>query len=172
MFKLREMTAYAVAALALVVAVLAVCTGKGVNSQSVAAWVQAVGSIAAIVIVTLPVLLQHSIAIRQARDVTLATVEDAYATMGATADRCLNPDESYSEWWVPQWDVLSEVLAQCPIHSVGSAEATKSFIQFRELFHRAGGFDPSAPDTCPGGLVLFVMTNASREMEVLRASLR
>ena len=170
--KLREMVAYGVAALALVVAVLAVSTGRNANSESVASWVQAVGSIAAIVIVTLPVLLQHSLGVQQAKAVTLATVEEAYATMSSTADRCVNPGGDPSEWWVPQWSIINDALAQCPIQTVGSAEATRSFIEFRELFHRASGFDPSDKDSYAPGLVAFVMTNASRQLEALKLHLR
>lgn len=172
MSRIRETIAYLVAVVALIVAVLAVTTGKGVNSQNVAAWVQAVGSITAIVIVTLPVLLQHSLTLRQAKAVTLATVEEAYATMSLTAERCLNPTESSSEWWVPQWQIMDHALAQCPIQAVGSAEATRAFIEFRELFHRAGTFDPSDEHSCPSGLVGFIMSNASREVETLKRVLR
>lgn len=45
------------------------------SSDVTASWVQAFGSIAAIVVVTLPVLLQQSLARSEARMATLSTVQ-------------------------------------------------------------------------------------------------
>lgn len=170
MLKLREFTAYAVAIIAIIAAVVCVITVKGPASATTAAWVQSFGSIAAIVVVTLPVLLQHSLGTRRAKDVTLATVETAWGIMGAVAERYMDPERPTSEWWVPQWEIVSQTLAQCPIHEAGSADALRSFIHFRELFNRAPAFDePPSDGTTPlAGFIGFIMTNAAGEVAVLR----
>lgn len=110
MSKIREFVAYGVAIIASIVAILAVTTGKGSNASLVAAWVQAIGSIAAIVLVTMPVFVQQSLAVRRAKDVTLATVETAWSVMQAVAERYADPDKPTSEWWVPQFDILNQTL--------------------------------------------------------------
>lgn len=172
MSKMREFIAYGVAFIASVVAILAVTMGKGSNAALVASWVQAIGSIAAIVLVTVPVFVQQSLAVRRAKDVTLSTVATAWAVMQGVADRYMNPDEPTSEWWVPQFDILNQTLAACPIHEVGSAEATRSFIHFRELFQRAEGFDEPEEDAPLAGFVGFIMTNAATEVEALQKLLK
>lgn len=172
MSKIRELIAYGVAVIASIVAILAVTMGKGSNASLVASWVQAIGSIAAIVLVTMPVFLQQSMAVRRAKDVTLATVETAWGIMQGVADRYVNPDEPTSEWWVPQFDILNQTLATCPIHEVGSAEATRAFIHFLELFQRAEGFAEPDTDAPLAGFVGFIMTNASTEVETLKKLLK
>lgn len=172
MSKIRELVAYGVAIIASIVAILAVTMGKGSNASLVASWVQAIGSIAAIVLVTMPVFVQQSLAVKRAKDVTLATVETAWGIMGAVAERYTNPEVSTSEWWVPQFDILKQTLASCPIHDVGSAEATRAFVYFRELFQRSEAFSDPEEDMPLIGLVGFIMTNASTEVETLKKLLK
>lgn len=146
----------------------------GLFSQTVAAWVQAVGSIAAILFATLPVTLQHRIDRARSRDVVLASAEMAYGLMSAVAQRYLDPDRPTSEWWVPQWDIYDASLAAAPIHATGSAEALRAFIELRELFHRAEAFaDPPASvgDGALVGFVAYTMTNAADRLERLRRAL-
>ncbi|MGV9008898.1 hypothetical protein [Brevundimonas sp.] len=172
MGRIRELLAYAVAFLALGVGIAAVLANRtGADGAVIAAWVQAVGSIAAIVLVSLPVLLQHSLEVRQAKAVTLATAEAAWSIMQSVADRYINSGDGTSEWWVPQWSIMNDALAQCPIHRVGSAEATRAFIQFREHFYRAEAFsEPS--DEGLGGFVGFIMLNAGTELTALKKALK
>lgn len=172
MSKIREFIAYGVAIIASIVAILAVTIGKGSNASLVAAWVQAVGSIAAIVLVTMPVFLQQSLAVRRAKDVTLAAVDTAWSVMQAVADRYANPEKPMSEWWVPQFDILNQTLAASPIHEVGSAEATRAFIHFRELFQRSEGFAEPEDGSPLMGFVGFIMTNADTEVAALRKLLK
>lgn len=166
------MLAWLIAALAIVAAIVAVIANRSANSVVVAAWVQAVGSIAAIVIVSLPVLLQHSLEVRRAKAVTIATLETAWSVMQSIADRYLNQESHPSEWWVPQWQIINEALAQCPIQKVGSAEATRSFIHFRELFIRAEAFSEPDDDAPLAGFVGFIMSNASSEISALQNMLK
>jgi hypothetical protein len=172
MSRIRESLAYAVAIFALIIAIIAVATGRGASSSNVAAWVQAIGSIAAIVLVSLPVLLQHSLEVRQAKAVTLATVESAWSIMQSIADRYVNPGDHPSEWWVPQWRIMEEALAQCPIQRVGSSEATGAFIHFRELFHRAEVFSEPDENAPLAGFIGFIMSNAGRELATLQRALK
>lgn len=147
----------------------------GFFSQTVAAWVQAIGSIAAILFVTLPVTLQHQIDRARSREVVLTSAEMAYGLMSAVAERYLEPDRPTSEWWVPQWDVYDASLAAAPIHATGSAEALRAFVELRELFHRAEAFANPADSTGDGalaGLVAYTMTNAADRLERLRRALR
>lgn len=172
MSRIREGVAYAVALLSIGVAGLTLAVSRGLDAQSAAAWVQAVGSVAAIFIVTLPVILQNRMEIRRARVSTLANAETAYATMGATATLCLNTPDSLPEWWVPQWDVIAEALATSPIQSVDSPEAARAFIALRESCQRVSGIDPSDDSTYAPGLVVYLMNDAATQIETLRRALR
>jgi hypothetical protein len=175
MITIREIVAYLVAALAMVIGLVAVMAAKGAASDITASWVQAFGSIAAIVVVTLPMLLQKSIERHEARQVTLGTVHSAYSTMEAVAKRYLDPEYHTSEWWVPQWDILESALAQCPIYQCGSPKAVAEFLNFRQLFRRAN--EINAADNAGGesaaleSFTITIMTNASMSVDRLRKAL-
>lgn len=176
MIRVREIVAYLVGATGFFVAVACVVITKHPDDAVIPAWVQAIGSIVAIVAVTVPIYLQQTLARRRAKAVTLATVNAAFGTMSSVADRYVNNDYATSEWWVPQWPIFEQALAQCPIHDVGSAEALAAFLAFREYFSRATAFgdDPrdgsEGPEFTPplAGLVGYLMSNAGREVETLR----
>lgn len=175
MLKLREITAYLVALLAMATGLVAVMTANDANSETTASWVQAFGSIAAIIVVTMPVLLQKSIEKREARQVTLSTVRRAFGTMEAVAKRYLDPEYRTSEWWVPQWDILENALAQCPIYQCGSPEAVADFLDFRELFRRADAIN-SAEDTGSdnpmlGSFTMSIISNAASSVDRLNNAL-
>lgn len=169
--KSREIAAYAVALVALIVGGLAVVRGDG-DSATLAAWVQALGSVAAIIVVSLPVLIQRSIDLQQAKAATLATVNSAYDVMRTMADSYLGQGKERSEWYVPQFDVIEAMLSRCPIEKVGSTEATTAFIHFRELFSRSSAFEEPQEGQPLGSFVIYIMSNASREIETLRRLLK
>lgn len=146
----------------------------GWTSDTMASWVQALGSIAAILLVTLPVVLAQRIARNRGREVVLASCEMAFGVMSEVADRYIDPGYVGSEWWVPQWDILRQTLADCPIHDTGSGDALRAFVSFQELFSRAEAFaDPplEAGDGPLNGLVGFIMTNAAYQLDLLRKAL-
>lgn len=175
MSTLRETIAYLVALLSVVAGLVCVVTIRGPGSEVTAAWVQAFGSIAAIVVVTLPVLLQKSMEKREARSATLSTVESAYAIMQGVSQRYVDPSYNTSEWWVPQWSIMENALAQCPIYQCGSSEAVEAFLNFRELFTRAEAIndaeDAGGASISLGGFVGFIMSNAALEVGRLKKSL-
>lgn len=150
---------------------------EGVTSEPMAAWVQAVGTIAAILSVTLPVLIDRRLQRRQAKAMTLAAAESAFDTMSATARRYTDPNYVGSEWWVPQWEIITLNLANAPIHDTGSPEAFKAFAALHEYAARAQIWDepPNSKQRKSGqtldGFVISLMSNASREMETLRREL-
>lgn len=176
MLKLREIVAYLVALIAMAGGLISVASVRGASSDTMASWVQAFGSIAAIVVVTLPVLLQQSLNQREARKATLSTVESAYGTMQMVAQRYVDPDYPTSEWWVPHWRIMENALAQCPIYQCGSSEAVSAFLNFREHFTRAEAIadadDAGSERPALGGFVGFIMTNASKEVDCLRRLLK
>ncbi len=175
MHKLREIVAYLVAILAMATGLIAVVTAKGATSEVTASWVQAFGSIAAIVVVTLPVLLQKSIEKREARQATLSTVRRAFGTMDAVAKRYLDPEYGISEWWVPQWDILEAALAQCPVYQCGSPEAVADFLDFRELFRRADAIntadDAGTENPSLRSFIVTIMSNASMSVDRINKAL-
>jgi hypothetical protein len=134
-----------------------------------AAWVQAIGTIAAILLVTFPVIIEHRMQRRRSRQLVLAAAEMAYRTMSSVADRNINTEYVGSEWWVPQWDILDKALADCPIHETGSAEALEAFVFFQECFARAKGFDDAGPGA--NGFIISVTMNAGTALEDLRKAL-
>lgn len=149
---------------------------QGWTSSSMAAWVQAVGTIAAVLFVTVPVIVQHRLNRRHSRTVVLTAAEMAYGTMSEVARRYLDPDYVGSEWWVPQWDVLRKTLADCPIQRVGSVEAFESFVELQQLVARASIFDDPPTRTNQSNpidsFVVTIMSNAGRQMEILRRTLK
>lgn len=169
MFKRVEVAILAVSVLACAALLTAIARLHGAGSEAMAAWVQAIGTIAAILLVTFPVIVEHRMQRRRSRQLVLAAAEMAYGTMSAVADRNINPNYVGSEWWVPQWDILDKALADCPIHETGSAEALEAFVFFRECFARAKGFDDAGPSA--GGFVISVTMNAGSALEDLRRAL-
>lgn len=176
MLKLRETIAYLVAVLSMTAALVCVVTLKEPNSEVTASWVQAFGSIAAIVVVTLPVLLQQSLARSEARLATLSTVQGAYGMMQEVAHRYVDPDHSSSEWSVPHWAIMENALSQCPIYHCGSSEAVSAFLAFREHFMRADAInqadDWGSSTGSLNGFIGFIMLNASAEVSKLEKALK
>lgn len=148
---------------------------QGWTGSSMAAWVQAVGTIAAVLFVTVPVIVQHRLNRRHSRTVVLAAAEMAYGTMAEVAQRYLDPNYVGSEWWVPQWDVLRKTLADCPIQQAGSVEAFEAFVELQQLLARAAAFDEPPTRTEKSNpldsFVVVLMSNAERQMKVLRDTL-
>lgn len=147
---------------------------QGWSSDAMASWVQAVGTIGAVLLVALPVLVQHRLDRRHSRAVVLAATEMAYAVMKEVADRYLNPNYVGSEWWVPQWDVLQKTLADCPIQQTGSADALMAFVEFQQIFARASAFDEPPANAKAGTLdsmVVALMSNADLQLNELRRTL-
>lgn len=169
MFRRVEWAALLFAAAACTFVLVAIAREHGAGSEAMAAWVQSIGTIAAILLVTLPVVVEHRLERRRSRQLVLAAAEMAYGTMAAVADRNVNPDYVGSEWWVPQWDILDRALADCPIHETGCAEALEAFVFFQECFARAKGFDDAGPGA--GGFVISVTMNAGSALEDLRKAL-
>lgn len=154
---------------------VAVGIKEGFSTDTMASWVQAVGSIGAILFVTVPVTLQHRMERARSREVVLAAAEMSFGLMSAVADRYLEPDRPTPEWWVPQWQIYDASLAAAPIHATGSADALRAFVEFRELFHRAEAFADPPPNLGEGGLegfVAYTMTNAADRLSRLREALR
>ncbi len=176
MFKLRETISYLVAILSMTAAIVCVVSLEGTASEVTASWVQAFGSIAAIVVVTLPVLLQQSLARSEARKATLSTVQSAYGMMQEVAQRYVDPDHRSSEWWVPHWAIMENALSQCPIYQCGSSEAVSAFLAFREHFTRADAInqadDWGSSKGSLNGFVGFIMTNAGGEVSRLEKALK
>lgn len=171
---LRERWVAAIGTAVAVGLLLVIGLKEGFTSDTTASWVQAVGSIAAILFVTLPVTLQHRMDRNRSREVVLASAKMAYGLMSAVADRYLDPDRPTSEWWVPQWKIYDAALSAAPIHATGSAEALQAFIEFREFFYRAEAFANPPESLSEGGLegfVAYTMTNAADRWARLRRAL-
>lgn len=169
MLRRFEIAILIVALLAGAALLTAIARMHGAGSEAMAAWVQAIGTIAAILLVTFPVIVEHRMQRRRSRQLVLAAAEMAYGTMSSVADRNINPEYVGSEWWVPQWDILDRALADCPIHETGSAEALEAFVFFQECFARAKGFDDAG--TGANGFIISVTMNAGTALEDLRKAL-
>jgi len=157
---------------ALAAALLAVVgSSVGFLSEEMASWLQAVGSIGAILLVTLPVVVQQRTQRENSREVVLASAELAFALMSAVADRYMDPDRPSSEWWVPQWDIYRTTLETAPIHETGSKDALRAFVHFRELFERAEAFAEPTEGGELVGFVAYTMTNAARSLQDLKDAL-
>lgn len=144
---------------------------QGWTSDTMASWVQAIGTIGAVLLVTVPVLVQHRLSRRHSRAVVLAASEMAYGVMREVAERYLNPDYVGSEWWVPQWDVLRKTLADCPIQQTGSTDALTAFVEFQQIFARASVFEEppkSAKERKLDSFVVVLMSNADLQLSELR----
>lgn len=169
MLNWREIVAVASLALVGIAILVWIALKHGADSEAMAAWVQAVGTIAAILLVTLPLIVQRRWERTQSRQICLAAATMAYGTMSAVADRNVNPKYVGSEWWIPQWDILDKALAECPIHQTGSADALVAFVSFQELFARAKSFDDQT--AAAHGFIISVTMNASSALEDLRKAL-
>lgn len=174
--RLREGLAYLVALLAMTSAIVCVASLKGGTSEVTASWVQAFGSIAAIVVVSLPVVLQQSLAKAEARKATLSTVKSAHSLMVEVTQRYVDPTHVTSEWWVPRWSIMENALSQCPIYQCGSSEGVDAFLAFREHFTRAEAINDADGDidgsNSLGGFVGFVMMGAAHEVSRLDKALK
>lgn len=159
-----------------VAAVLLVWIGhtQGWTSNTMAAWVQAVGTIGAVLLVTVPVIIQHRLNRRHSRVIVLAAAEMAYKVIHELVERYMNPELAGSEWWAPQWDVLRKVLADCPIQQTGSTEAFEAFVEFQQIVTRISAIDKEMINDNERLLENFVnvlMMNARLQHENLKAAL-
>lgn len=170
----RTMFLLVLSALAVLGAVAGIGFWAGLSSSEVAAWVQALGAIAAVLVISAPIILERRLARQQAREMVLAAAELAYGTMSAVARRNTDPNYHGSEWWVPQWDILRKVLADAPIWQVGCAKALTEFVALQEVFARAAGFDepwgnePDDIDPTKQSYITSLMLNANSNIEELR----
>jgi len=146
------------------------------DNGGLASWLQAIGSLYAIIAVSFPVFLERGLSMQRARATTLASAQMACDLMAEVADFAFNPDAAFSEWWVPQWHVIDEVMASCPIHEIGSSEALRAFVTIRELYGRMRAWDEANSDPWPleGGMQSYVgvlMMNASMQLDCLREAI-
>jgi hypothetical protein len=152
------------------------------NSQSawigqnggLASWVQAVGSLLAIAALALAVLFERQLAEQRARQSVLASAQMANELMATVARRAFDENAVFSEWWVPQWHVIDEVMASCPIHDIHSKEALQAFVTIRELYGRMRAWDEKSNKGWPNedasmqSYVGSLCLNAARELEILK----
>lgn len=153
------------------------------NSQSgwvarnggLASWMQALGSLYAIVAVSYPVMLERQFARQRARRTVLSSAELACGLMSTVADRAYNPDAAFSEWWVPQWHVIEEVLASAPIHDMDAPGALEAFVNIRELYGRMRRWEEGEggqqADDSMQGYVMVLCMNADMSLRTIRAAL-
>lgn len=149
------------------------------TNGGLASWLQAIVSVLAMFAVAYPVALQRKIERDRARNSIISTAEMASDLMSQVVERAFEVDLSGSEWWVPQWNVIEEVLASCPIHNIESPEALESFITIRELYGRMRKwFDqtdepwPLDPERHNQGYVGNLAMNAQLNLEILKNSLQ
>lgn len=151
-----------------------------VTSTWVPAWLQAFGSLFALLAVSLPFFLLHEQSTRNARSSVLKSAEMACSLMSDVLERAFDSDASYSEWWVPQWHVLGEIMATCPVHSMERPEAIEPFVTIRELFGRMKAWDEGNKEPWPiepysdmhsyvGNLVMNATDNLNKLRQALSA---
>jgi hypothetical protein len=131
------------------------------RNGGLASWIQAIGSLFAIVAVSFPVFLERSLALKRARQSVLASAQMASDLMTTVASRAFDENAQFSEWWVPQWQVIDEVMASCPIHEVHSAKALEAFVTIRELYGRMRAWDETSNEGWPnadGSMMSYVGT--------------
>jgi hypothetical protein len=147
------------------------------QNGGLASWVQAIGSLLAIGAVSLPVLFERRLQVKHARQSVLASAEMATDLMGKVASRAFDENARFSEWWVPQWHVIDEVMASCPIHDIHSDEALKAFVTIRELYGRMRSWEETSKEAWPmedGSMHSYVMAlclNASTHLNILKTEL-
>jgi hypothetical protein len=138
-----------------------------------AAWVQAIGSLYAIAAVSFPVFFERRLTVNRARRSVLASAKMANELMATVATRAFDENAAFSEWWVPQWHIIEEVMASCPIHDIQSDKALEAFITIRELYGRMRAWE-ATNESWPvdGSMMSYVgvlCMNASRQLEILKA---
>lgn len=147
------------------------------DNGGLASWIQAIGSLLAIAAVSFAVLFERRLQERHARRSVLESARIATELMGTVASRAFDENAKFSEWWVPQWHVIDDVMASCPIHDIHSAEALKAFVTIRELYGRMRAWDEASEEAWPmedGSMQSYVGSlclNASAQMNVLEAEL-
>jgi uncharacterized membrane protein len=119
------------------------------QNGGLASWVQAIGSLYAIAAVSFPVFVERGLALERARQSMLASARMACDLMSTVALRAFDETAKFSEWWVPQWRVIDEVMASCPIHEIQSAEALEAFVTIRELYGRMRSWDETSTGDWP-----------------------
>jgi hypothetical protein len=145
------------------------------QNGGLASWLQSLGSLYAIVAVSFPVFLQRRHARMHARQSMLTSAQMACDLMTTVASRAFDKKAQFSEWWVPQWQVIDEVMASCRIHDSHSAKALEAFVTIRELFGRMRAWDDSLNEGWPvndGTMMSYVDTlcmNASMQLGALKS---
>lgn len=148
------------------------------QNGGLASWLQALGSLYAIVAISFPVFLERSLSVQRARATTLASTQMACDLMTMVAERAFDTEAAFSEWWVPQWHVIDEIMASCPIHEVGSPEALEAFVTIREIYGRMRKWAETTSDPWPlnpkTGMQAYVgilTMNASMQLDHLRQAI-
>lgn len=147
------------------------------KNGGLASWLQAIGSLYAIVAVSVPVWLQRRITVDGARDSVLTSARLATDLMSTVGVRAFDPDARFSEWYVPQWDVIGEIIASAPIHDIQSPRALEAFVTIREVYNRMRSWDEQCEEAWPRtdgvmmGFVGSLCSNASAQMKILEAEL-
>jgi hypothetical protein len=100
-------------------------------------------------LVAFPVLFERRLQVRHARRSVMASAQMAIDLMGTVASRAFDETDRFSEWWVPQWHVVDEVMASCPIHDIHSEEALKAFVTIRELYGRMRSWEETSEESWP-----------------------
>jgi hypothetical protein len=172
-----EKIAWSIALLCVAIMSVAVLSIGSADSDVIASWVQAIGSIAAVFIVTVPVLLQRKIESQDSRRMVLAAVELTWSYMNYSANRYLGIGEPESEWAGIDWPLLLKSLSDAPIHQTGSAAGLQAFLEFQSYAAKAPSWDTEVESFYEEGsrplvgLVGFAMTNAASARETLRRAL-
>lgn len=140
------------------------------HNGGLAAWLQALGSLYAIVAVSFPVFLQRNFARDDARRSVLTAAQLAIDLMNEVTSNAFDEDAHFSEWWVPQWHVIEEVCSGCPVHEIASPDGLVAFVGIRELFGRMRGWDEggSDRDSSMESYVRVLCMNANDRMRALR----
>lgn len=145
------------------------------KNGGLASWLQAIGSLYAIFTISLPVFLDRSLAMKRARQSAMAAAQMASDLMATVASRAFDENAQFSEWWVPQWHVVDEVMAFCSIHEIHSAKALQAFVTIPELFGRMRAWDEMSDEGWPvkdGSMISYVGTlcmNPSMHLETLKS---
>jgi hypothetical protein len=119
------------------------------NNGGLASWLQAIGSLYAIVAIYVPVFLERNLSIERARISTLSSAKMAVDLMDSVTRFAFSSDDSYSEYWIPQWHVIDEVMASCPIHEINSEAGLNAFVTIRELYGRMRAWEEDSEKPWP-----------------------
>lgn len=152
---------YTVAGLGLITLVLLLSANAYTDwirdNGGLASWIQAFGSLYAILAVALPVLLERQLATKRARQSVATAAGLAINLMNTVAERAIDETATFSEWWVPQWHVIDEICAGCPVHEVDAPRALEAFVTIRELYGRLRAWDEAGAETDPS-MQSYIMT--------------